>query len=94
MVVVYFAVWEKARMYGDCQVLPSMLGGGGGGGSGGGNVVSPDSLFSSQIRNPNLGGVAGFMTGVVPFSSFPPTVPVSKNALFFFFSSRETRKIL
>ncbi|KAL0905067.1 hypothetical protein M5K25_027242 [Dendrobium thyrsiflorum] len=63
-------------MYGDCQVLPSMVGGGGGGG-GGGNVISPDSLFSSQIRNPNLGG---FMAGVVPFSSFPPMVPKEEAA--------------
>ncbi|XP_020577606.1 homeobox-leucine zipper protein ROC3 isoform X2 [Phalaenopsis equestris] len=63
-------------MFGDCQVLPSMIGGGGG--SGGGNVVSPDPFFSSQIQNPNLGSVAGFMAGVVPFSSFPPTVPLQK----------------
>nr|CAD1845050.1 unnamed protein product [Ananas comosus var. bracteatus] len=40
--------------------MSSMVGGGGGG-----NVVSPDSLFSSPIRNPSL----GFMTNM-PFHAF------------------------
>ncbi|XP_059643825.1 homeobox-leucine zipper protein ROC3 [Cornus florida] len=49
-------------MYGDCQVLSSM----------GGNVVSSDSLFSSQIQNPNF----NFMAANMPsFHTFPPAIP-------------------
>ncbi|KAG0498626.1 hypothetical protein HPP92_003317 [Vanilla planifolia] len=67
---------EGARMYGECQVLPSI-----GSGSGGGNFVSPDSLFSSPTRNPNLGGVSGFVDGVIPFASFSSIVPKEEEAV-------------
>ncbi|KAG0502875.1 hypothetical protein HPP92_002947 [Vanilla planifolia] len=63
-------------MYGECQVLPSI-----GSGSGGGNFVSPDSLFSSPTRNPNLGGVSGFIDGVIPFASFSSIVPKEEEAV-------------
>ncbi|XP_064964795.1 homeobox-leucine zipper protein ROC3-like isoform X2 [Musa acuminata AAA Group] len=49
-------------MYGDCQVLSSMVGG---------NVVSPDSLFSSSIQNPSL----SFMANMPPFHAFSSIIP-------------------
>ncbi|URD96654.1 Homeobox-leucine zipper protein [Musa troglodytarum] len=49
-------------MYGDCQVLSSMVSG---------NVASPDSLFSSPIQNPNL----GFMANMPPFNAFSSIIP-------------------
>lgn len=56
---------REVRMYGDCQVLSSMVGGGGGA-----NVVSSDSLFSSPIQNQSF----SFMSNM-PFHSFPAIVP-------------------
>ncbi|XP_026663260.2 homeobox-leucine zipper protein ROC3 [Phoenix dactylifera] len=58
-------------MYGDCQVLSSMVGGGGGA-----NAVSPDSLFSSPIQNPSF----SFMSNM-PFHSFPAIVPKEEGAM-------------
>ncbi|KAJ0989926.1 hypothetical protein J5N97_008282 [Dioscorea zingiberensis] len=54
-------------MYGDCQVLSSLVGN-----PGGNAVVSPDSFFSSSI--PNSAALGGFMSGL-PFHAFPPLVP-------------------
>ncbi|KAG6477811.1 homeobox-leucine zipper protein ROC3-like isoform X1 [Zingiber officinale] len=53
-------------MYGDCQVLSSMVGGGGN------VVVSPDSLFSSPIQNPSS---LGFMANMPPFHAFSSIIP-------------------
>ncbi|XWS38786.1 hypothetical protein CRYUN_Cryun19dG0160300 [Craigia yunnanensis] len=48
-------------MYGDCQVISSM----------GGNVVSPETLFSSPIQNPNF--------NFLPFQPLPPMIPKEEN---------------
>ncbi|XP_042406781.1 homeobox-leucine zipper protein ROC3-like isoform X1 [Zingiber officinale] len=54
------------KMYGDCQVLSSMIGGAN-------VVVSPDSLiFSSPIQNPS--GL-GFMASMPPFHAFSSIMP-------------------
>ncbi|XP_039142308.1 homeobox-leucine zipper protein ROC3 [Dioscorea cayenensis subsp. rotundata] len=51
-------------MYGDCQVLSSLVGNSA---TGNPSVVSPDSFFSSSIPS-------GFMSSL-PFHAFPPLVP-------------------
>ncbi|KAM7525460.1 hypothetical protein LguiA_015362 [Lonicera macranthoides] len=53
-------------MYGDCQVLSTM----------GGSAVSSDSLFSSQMQNPNY----NFMSNL-PFNVFPPIIPKEEGGL-------------
>ncbi|KAJ8774109.1 hypothetical protein K2173_009540 [Erythroxylum novogranatense] len=53
-------------MYGDCQVMSNM----------GGNVVSSESIFSSQIGNPNF----NFMPNL-PFHPFSPMIPKEESGL-------------
>ncbi|CAK7356077.1 unnamed protein product [Dovyalis caffra] len=53
-------------MFGDCQVMSNM----------GGNVVSSDTLYSSQIGNPNF----NFMSSM-PFHTFSPIIPKEENGL-------------